>query len=197
MNPSADPSRPAALVVIDVQYGLDAPRLGARNNPDAEKRIADLLAAWREAGRPVIHVQHMSTEPQSQLRPGLPGNAIKKEALPIAGEPLFQKNVNSAFIGTGLEEYLRSQGIQSLVIGLTTNHCISTSARMAANLGFNVTVVADATAAHEQRSYDGTQYSADVLHNAELASLNEEFAAIRNSSDLLAQVGDSLPVRAG
>ena len=200
MNPSADPSRPAALVVIDVQYGLDAPRLGVRNNPDAEKRIADLLAAWRETGRPVIHVQHMSTEPQSQLRPGLPGNAIKKEALPIAGEPLFQKNVNSAFIGTGLEEYLRSKGIQSLVmVGMTTNHCISTSARMAANLGFNVTIVADATAAHEQRSYDGTHYSGEALHNAELASLNEEFASIRKSSDLLADVGtgESLKVRAG
>ena len=198
MNPDADLSRPPALLVIDVQYGLDSPRLGVRNNPDAEKRIADLLASWREAGRPVIHVQHMSTEPQSQLRPGLPGNAIKKEALPIAGEALFQKNVNSAFIGTGLEEYLRSKGIRSLVmVGLTTNHCISSSARMAANLGFNVTIVADATAAHEQRSYDGTHYSGDTLHNAELASLNGEFAAVRDSTDVLAEVSESLPVRSG
>jgi nicotinamidase-related amidase len=192
VNQSSDP----ALLVIDVQHGMDNPRLGARNNPDAEERIADLIAAWRTAGRPVIHVKHNSTEAESQLRPELPGNAIKKQALPIAGEPLFQKNVNSAFIGTDLEKYLRSRGIESLVmVGLTTEHCISTSARMAANLGFNVTLVADATAAFEKRGYDGAHYSADFVHNVELANLNREFAAVRNSSDVLADVGDSLPVR--
>src|SRR5215210_5681417 len=96
----------AALLLIDIQQGLDEPRHGVRNNPDAEKRIADLLAAWRASNRPVIHVQHMSLEPQSSLREGLPGNAIKPEAMPIAGEPLFRKNVNSAFIGTDLEKHL-------------------------------------------------------------------------------------------
>jgi len=196
VNQSADAS--PALLVIDVQQGLDNPRLGPRNNPDAEKRIADLLAAWRAAGRPVIHVQHMSVEPNSLLRPGLPGNTIKKEALPIAGEPLFQKNVNSAFIGTDLEKYLRSHGIENLVmVGLTTEHCISSSARMAANLGFNVTVVADATATFGRRGFDGTHYSAELVHGVELASLKGEFATVRNSSEVLAEVGDSLPVRAG
>ena len=193
MNQSSD----AALLVIDVQQGLDDPHR-TRNNPDAEQRIADLLSAWRAAGRPVIHVQHMSTEPQSKLRPGLPGNAIKKEALPIASEPLFQKNVNSAFIGTDLEGYLHSQGIESLVmVGLTTEHCISSSARMAANLGFKVTVVADATATFERRGFDGALYTADLVHGVELASLNGEFATIRNSADVLADIGDSLPVRSG
>lgn len=183
-------STDAALLVIDVQYGLDNPRLGPRNNPDAEKRIADLLSAWRSAGKPVIHVQHMSTEPQSLLRPGLPGNAIKKEAQPIAGEPLFQKNVNSAFIGTGLDAYLRSRGIDSLVmVGLTTAHCVSTSARMAANLGFKVTVVADATATHGHTSYDGKYCDADLVHRVELASLNGEFATVRNSADVLEEAG--------
>jgi len=196
LNQSADVS--SALLVIDVQQGIDNPRLGPRNNPEAEKRIADLLAAWRAAGRPVIHVQHMSVEPNSLLRPGLPGNAIKKEAQPIAGEPLFQKNVNSAFIGTDLEKYLRSQGIENLVmVGLTTEHCISSSARMAANLGFNVTVVADATATFGRRGFDGTHYSAELVHGVELASLSGEFATVRNSSEVLAEVGDSLPVRAG
>jgi nicotinamidase-related amidase len=189
-------STDAALLVIDVQYGLDDPSQGARNNPDAEKRIADLLAAWRAAGKPVVHVQHMSTEPQSKLRPGLPGNAIKKEALPIAGEPLFQKNVNSAFIGTDLESYLRSKGIQSVVlVGLTTAHCISTTARMGANLGFDVTIVADATATHARRGVDGTSYSPELIHNVELAALKDEFATIRNSRELLAEVDDSLPAR--
>jgi nicotinamidase-related amidase len=180
----------AALLVIDVQKGLDGPRLGTRNNPDAEQRIADLLEAWRATGRPVIHVQHMSLEPQSLLREGLPGNAIKPEAMPIAGEPVFRKNVNSAFIGTDLEDHLRANGIESLVIvGLTTDHCISSTARMAGNLGFNVTVVEDATATHERRGPDGTHYSADLMHGAALASLHGEFATVRNAHDILSAVG--------
>lgn len=124
-----------ALLLIDVQQGLDEPRWGARNNPDAEQRIADLLAAWRDASWPVIHVQHLSTEPDSPLRPDRPGNAFKPEALPIEGEPVFQKNVNSAFIGTNLETHLRDRGIDSLVIaGITTDHCVSSTTRMAGNL---------------------------------------------------------------
>ncbi len=179
----------AALLLIDIQHGLDEPRLGARNNPDAEKRIADLLAAWRATNRPVIHVQHMSTEPQSPLRPGLPGNAIKAEAMPIEGEPLFRKNVNSAFIGTDLEKHLRASGIDSLVmVGLTTDHCISTTARMGANLGFNVTVVDDATATHERSGPGGTHYSADTMHHTALASLHGEFATIRSAREILADL---------
>src|SRR5688572_23635833 len=110
----------AALLVIDVQQGLDEPRLGARNNPDAERRIAELLAAWRATGRPVIHVQHASLEPESSLRIGLPGHAFKPEAQPVGEEPVFRKHVNSAFIGTELEAHLRARHIEALVVvGLT------------------------------------------------------------------------------
>ena len=191
MNHSAEP----ALIVIDVQQGMDNPRLGKRNNPNAEKRIGDLLGAWRAAGKPVIHVQHDSVEPQSELRPDRPGNAVKPEAKPVDGEPVFRKNVNSAFIGTSLESYLRERGIDNLVlVGLTTEHCVSTTARMAGNLGFNVTIVADATAAFEKNGYDGRHYTADEVHNVELAGLNREFATIRESKDVLAEVEGSLPV---
>jgi nicotinamidase-related amidase len=176
----------AALLVIDVQKGLDDPRWGARNNPHAEQRIAALLAGWRGAGRPVVHVQHMSVEPTSPLRPELPGNAIKEEARPLTGEPVFRKQVNSAFIGTELAAYLREKRIDALVVvGLTTDHCVSTTVRMAANLGFAVTVVSDATATFERRGPDGTHYSADLMHRAALASLNGEFANVCSTRELL------------
>lgn len=175
-----------ALLLIDVQQGLDDPRYGARNNPDAEQRIADLLAAWRRAGQPVIHVQHLSLEPRSPLRADSPGHAFKAEALPMAGEPVFRKHVNSAFIGTELETYLRANGIGSLVIaGITTDHCVSTTVRMAGNLGFDVTVVEDATATFERRGPDGAHYSADLMHRAALASLHDEFATVRSTRDVL------------
>jgi nicotinamidase-related amidase len=178
---------PAALLLVDIQQGLDDPRYGSRNNPDAEQRIAELLAAWRESGRPVIHVQHMSTQPHSAFRPELSGNAFKPEALPVAGEPVFQKTVNSAFIGTALERYLHENDISSLVIaGMCTDQCVSSTVRNAENLGFKVTIAEDATATFERRGPDGVLYSADLMHKVELASLHEECATIRSTREILA-----------
>ena len=179
----------AALLVIDVQRGMDDPRWGERNNPQAEQRIADLLAAWRANGRPVIHVQHASLEPKSPLRADAPGYAFKGEALPRPGEPVFRKHVNSAFIGTELEAYLHDNGIDTLVMaGITTDHCVSTTARMAGNLGFAVTVVEDATATFERTGPDGTHYSAELMHQVSLASLHGEFATVRSTDDVLSSV---------
>ncbi len=176
-----------ARLLIAVQQGFDEPGWGKRNNPEAERRIAALLAAWRQAGRSVIHVQHMSGEPRSPLRPGQPGNAFKPEAAPREGEPVFRKTVNSAFIGTELEAHLKREGIRALVIaGLTTDHCVSTTVRMAGNLGFDVVVVEDATATFDRTGPDGARYSADELHRVALASLHGEFAQVRSSDDVLA-----------
>jgi nicotinamidase-related amidase len=178
-----------ALVLIDVQQGFDDPRWGARNNPDAERNIARLLTAWRAYRRPVMHVQHMSRVPDSPLRPGRPGNALRPEAAPLPGEPVFQKTVNSAFIGTSLEAHLRAAGIDTLVLaGLTTDHCVSTTVRMASNLGFTAIVVSDATATFERTGPDGEHYDAEQMHRAALASLHGEFATVQRCDDVLAQL---------
>ena len=179
-----------ALIVIDMQKGFDEPSWGTRNNPDAEIKITLLISAWREKNLPVIHVQHCSIEPHSVLRPGHPGNAFKEECMPLEGEKEFKKSVNSAFIGTGLEEYLQQNDIKSLVIvGLTTDHCVSTTTRMAGNLGFNVTLVSDATATFNRTGHDGIEYSADEIHRIHLASLNGEFCVVRSTEDVLGDVG--------
>ena len=180
---------PSALLLIDVQQGMDDPRWGNRNNPGAERQIAALLAAWRQANWPIIHVQHMSQVSDSPLRPDAPGNAFKPEALPHGSEPVFQKTVNSAFIGTALEAHLRRQGIQSLAIaGLTTDHCVSSTARTASNLGFDTVVVEDATATFERTGPDGARYSAEQMHRAALASLHGEFAQVLPVRDVLARL---------
>lgn len=176
----------SALLVIDVQKGLDDPAQGPRNNPAAEANIARLLGAWRRSGLPVIHIQHCSVEPQSKLRPELPGNAIKDEALPLTTEKLLQKSVNSAFVGTGLELYLQQQNIAALtVVGLTTDHCVSASVRSASDLGFDVTLVTDASAAFGRTGFDGKHYSGDEIHRINLVSLDGEFCRLRATEDLL------------
>lgn len=181
--------RKAALLIIDVQKAFDDPSLGKRNNPDAESKIALLLSEWRKQERPIIHIRHCSVEPNSPLRPELPGNAFKKEALPLPEEKQFSKSVNSAFIGTGLEKYLHEQDISSLVIvGLTTDHCVSSSTRMASNLGFNVTLISDATAAFEREGYDGILYSAADIHTINLVSLNGEFCTVRSTKEVLQEI---------
>jgi nicotinamidase-related amidase len=183
-------SSDAALVLIDVQQGMDDPRWGPRNNPGAERQMARLLTAWRHGRRPVIHVQHLSQETDSPLRPERNGCAFKTETAPRDDEAVFRKQVNSAFIGTDLERHLRERGITHLVmVGLTTDHCVSTSVRMAANLGFTVTVVADATATFDRVSFDGSRFTADEMHRLALASLHGEFATVRFGDDVLAAIG--------
>ncbi len=168
-----------ALLVIDAQKGFsDSTYWGKRNNPEFETNILDLLALARELNLSVIHIQHLSTDERSPLRPGQDGVEFISGVEPRLGERVFQKTVNSAFIGTNLEFYLRSQGISSVALaGLTSDHCVSTSARMASNLGFQVYIVANCTATFDREGRD-TSYAADLVHKINLASLNSEFATI-------------------
>lgn len=174
-----------ALIVIDVQQGFDDPKWGKRNNPNAEENISRLISLWRDERRPVIHVQHCSTEAGSPLRPDQPGVEFKKEAMPIDGEQIFKKSVNSAFIGTNLESYLKEQDIKKLVIiGLTTDHCVSTTTRMAGNLGFKVLLVSDATATFDRRGPGGEEYEAEEIFAIHLASLHDEFCTVVSTDSL-------------
>ena len=178
----------ATLILIDVQKGFDAAYWGERNNPDAERTIARLLERWRASGRPVLHVRHDSTEPASALRPDSPGNALKDEATPLPGEPVIGKHVNSAFIGTDLEARLRAQATDTVVLcGFTTNHCVSTTTRMAGNLGFRALLLSDATVAFAMRSPgpSGRLIPAAEMHEIGLTELHREFATVLTTDELL------------
>jgi nicotinamidase-related amidase len=184
-------SRNAALLIIDVQNGFDAPHWGRRNNPEMEARIVELLSAWRASRRPVIHAKHMSADPTSPLRPGQPGNDFKPAVTPIDGEAVVEKRVHSCFIGTPLEAELRERGHDTLVIvGLMTNHCVSTTARMAGNLGFDAWVVSDATATFDRVGPDGVTYSAEAIHAIALSDIHGEFGAVVDTATVLAAAGE-------
>lgn len=177
-----------ALILIDIQQGFDKLEHwgGHRNNPAAEENAGILLALWRKEGLPIFHVQHSSVTPGSPLAPTHPGFDFKKEVQPLPGEPIIQKQVNSAFIGTDLKQRLDDQGITRLVfIGITTDQCVSTSVRMAANFGYDVYIVYDATATFSKPGFDGTVYPAELIHETALASLKDEFATIVTTQQLI------------
>lgn len=174
-----------ALLLIDVQAGFDDPAWGRRDNPECEANIRSLLDAWRESGRPVVVVRHDSTSPTSPLRPGQPGNDLRPG---IEGDVLITKNVNSAFYGTpDLGEWLRERGIERLTIcGVTTNHCCETTARMAGNLGYDVTFAIDATHTFDRMAPDGSVIPAEDISRVTAANLHGEFATVRRTAEILA-----------
>lgn len=175
-------SKNACLLLIDVQNFFNNPDLGKRNNHEAEENMAELLKVWRETNRPIVHIKHIS----NPSLPHNPGRDIKEIVAPLPEEPVFIKQVNSAFIGTNLEEHLRNKGIEALVIvGLTTDHCVSTTTRMGKNLGFNPYIVSDATATFERVSFDGKLYSAEEIHNLALVSLSDEFATVVDTQTII------------
>jgi nicotinamidase-related amidase len=179
--------RRTALLMVDAQQGFSDPAWGLRNNPHAEARMEALLTAWRGMGAPVIHVHHHSPSPDGLLRAGTPAAEPLAFARPGDGEPTYVKTVNSAFIGTTLEADLRRRRIDTLVIvGLTTNHCISTTARMGSNLGFHVLVVADATATFDRLALDGSVRPAAEVHAGALSDLHGEFADVVAARAVLA-----------
>lgn len=178
-----------ALILIDIQRGFDRPVWGTRNNPDAEMNAARLLGHWRAQDWPLFHVRHLSTTSGSPLEAGQTGADFKPETQPQGNEPIIEKTVNSAFIGTDLEAQLRTGNITDLVIcGLTTPHCVSTTARMAANLGFSVTLAHDACAAFTSNAdmswQDAPTLTAQQIHDTAIAHLHGEFVTA-NTTDAI------------
>lgn len=185
MSPSAISQ--ATLLLIDVQDGFkDTSYWGARNNPTAEANMARILNEWRRLELPLIHIQHASTNEKSPLHPEKPGFVIQEVVAPLPGEKVITKGVNSSFIGTTLEADLRARNVQSLlIVGLTTNHCVSTTARMAGNFGFDTFLVRDATATFERLGLDGRMRPAQQVHDGALSDIKDEFATIVTTKDVI------------
>jgi len=176
----------SCLILIDLQEGFNDPKWGERNNPLLERNAAELLGAFREAHVPVIHVRHDSAEAASPLRSGARGFDFLKWAQPRAGEEIFTKSAHGAFVGTKLEAHLRWRGITEPVLGgLTSDHCVNTTARMACDLGFAPLLASDATATFPRRAPGGHWLPANGVQEAALASLDGEFARVVTTAQIL------------
>lgn len=173
----------AALIVIDAQQEYFAPigKVVLPQGPPAVKKIAEALAWARAEKLPVIHVVHESRRPNATtFAPGSPALEIHPDARPAPGEPVVQKHLPGSFTGTPLEELLRAQGIERVLIaGFMTQMCVDTTARQAAHLGFQVTVLSDATAAMAVKGPEGETIPAEQVHRTHLGSLSGFLAEVK------------------
>lgn len=176
------------LLLIDFQLVfLEWERRGMRrNNPQAVENAARLLATFRKQALPIIHIRHESTEQASLFKRGTEAFQPMPDMREGPGETVLIKQVNSAFIGTDLEQILRDGGHEKLIIcGITTNHCVETTTRMAGNLGFDATLVEDACYTFDRIGFDGAPQSAEAIHQMSLSNLNGEFASIATTDFVL------------
>ncbi len=176
---AVDPPAPApatALLLIDIQdFYFPGGALPLVGPEAAAAKAARLLAAFRAAGRPVVHVRHDFE----------PGGAINAAVAPIDGEAVFTKTEVSCFNGTGVLANLRELGIERLVIaGMQTHMCLEAAARAAHDLGFECVVVADACATRDLTFGDRTVAAADV-HAATLATLDQTYATVTDTEAFL------------
>ncbi|ETN46620.1 uncharacterized protein HMPREF1541_00806 [Cyphellophora europaea CBS 101466] len=188
---------PTVLLIVDVQIGLnvhDTTYYGlTRSNPAFEANMTTLLAACRNynANLPssspprhpitILHINHHSTDPLSPLHPSKPTSSPQPCALPLPTEPLLHKSANSAFVGTDLASLLASHSCrQLLVAGIATDHCVSTTVRMAADLEVcggrreGVWLVEDATACFD----NGGSFGVEVVQGVSVESLRGEFCEV-------------------
>ena len=175
------------LICIDIQLAfLEEDRWGGnRNNKNAEEICAQIIAKWRDIGEEIIHFRHSSSNPKSNLHKDAKGFSFNPLCAPNEGETIVTKSVNSCFIGTNLKKMLDEKNCETVVIiGLTTDHCVSTTTRMAGNYGYNTFLISDATATFDKVGINGETYDSELMHYSALASLKDEFATIISSEEL-------------
>ncbi|MGH1489119.1 MAG: cysteine hydrolase family protein [Acidimicrobiales bacterium] len=176
----------ATLIVIDAQVAYTAEgQLALTGVADAAKRIAGLLAQARSAGGPIIHVAHLG--PEGSAFDPVGGGRFMGEAAPNDGEHVVSKSLPNAFAGTTLLELLKGFESRPLILcGFMTHMCVSSTARAALDLGFETTIVSDATATRDLPGTIGQEIvSAAAVHHASLAALADRFSIVATTDEIL------------
>jgi len=177
-----------ALLIVDIQNDyFPGGAMELAGADVAAAKASTLLAAVRERGLPVIHVQHLSVRPGATFfLPGTRGADIHESVRPAEGEAIFRKHFPNSFRDTGLLEHLRGAGISQLVLaGMMTHMCIDTTTRAAADAGFSCSLAHDACATRAL-SFNGAQVSAGDVQAAYLAALSGAFAKVLSADELRA-----------
>ena len=173
----------ACVVVIDMQNEyLDGPVA----LPDARAAIThtqSLLSKARDAGSSVFHVAHKGRAGSLFDRDAERGRIVD-ELTPLAGEAVIEKALPNAFAGTGLANLITETGRKDvIVVGFMTHMCVSSTARAALDLGFRVTIDAEACATRDLPDGRGGRIDAATLNEVALVELSDRFAVIARGHD--------------
>ena len=177
-----------ALLIVDIQNDYFAGgRMELQGSDSASLRAGELLAQFRVARLPVIHVQHISVRPGATFfLPDTEGVRIHTNVAPAEHETVITKHFPNAFRDTGLLEHLRAAEIDELVIaGMMTHMCVDATTRAASDLGFRCLLAHDACATRAL-AFGGTTIPADHVHGAFVAALSGAYATVRSARELLA-----------
>lgn len=170
-----------------MQRGMARP--ADRNAPGAEDAMGLLLGAWRTAQAPIVHIRHISRTPGSPFWPGQACAEFQPALSPLNHEHVVEKNVPDTFTHTVLKRWLRVRNIDALVlVGVSTNNSVESTARSAGNLGFKTFVASDATFAFAQADFNGVPRSAEDVHAMSLANLHGEYATVMAAQELVRMV---------
>jgi nicotinamidase-related amidase len=176
-----------ALIVIDIQNDYFPGGSMELEGADAAGAHAGrALARFRESGLPVFHIRHLSVRPGATFFvPGTSGADIHACVRPAAGEAVVENNFPNAFRSTPLKELLEEKQIRNLVVaGMMTQMCVDATVMHAADLGYKVTLLADACATRAQ-TFRGDTVPARQVQTAFLASLNGLYASVQDTKEYL------------
>ncbi|MGW3917353.1 isochorismatase family protein [Streptomyces sp. NPDC005070] len=156
-----------ALIVIDVQESFRArPLWETISDPKIADRVDRLVRLARRAGDTVVWVLHSEPGSGDVFDPALGHVRLMDELRREDGEPLIHKTSHNAFTTTNLQQLLTERGVRELTVcGIRTEQCVETTTRLAADLGYQVTFVSDATATNPipHRDAPADQSVADLL----------------------------------
>ena len=168
----------AALIMVDLQNTYREGVMRLKGVEEALAQARRVLDRARELGRPVIHIRH-DAGVGSPYDVTAPIGQIADPVAPLAGEMVITKQYPNSFIPTPLDEELRRLGIGSIVLtGFMTHACINSTARGAFNLGYQTTIIANATATRDLPATGGGVVPAEQLQAASLAAASDIFAVI-------------------
>ncbi len=179
-----------ALIIVDMQMYLQDRLDGGRDrvNGDAIVKIAALAAKFREDGEKVIHVHHGDPDPASPMHPGAPAQRVMPGIEPLSGEPVFVKSTSSPFASTDMENYLRDNRIETLVVtGAVAGYCVNTTVRVGSDLGFKIIVVRDAVMGFD---LPDENLSARAIFDVTMAHLKSDFANVIDSPEIMAPLSE-------
>jgi nicotinamidase-related amidase len=182
------PIEQSALLVVDIQDSFKlGPRWERRNNPGFEQNVDRLLQAWRGAGLPVFFILH--TDPDPGFERDSPLVKVMDFLSPRENEPVILKNTRNAFTSTDLQQQLDARGVKRVVVtGISTEQCCETTTRVAADLGYDVDFVTEATRTFPIALPDGSELSTDEIVRRTEAVLRNRFARIARVEELVGEL---------